>query len=65
MFLFLKKIKNNIDLEAYSSQEQKKHISVLTWKRGPDSNRRPSGYEPDKLPTVLPRNYNTIVSSFK
>ena len=26
------------------------------WLRGLDSNQRPSGYEPDKLPTAQPRN---------
>lgn len=28
---------------------------VATWLRGLDSNQRPSGYEPDELPTALPR----------
>ena len=27
----------------------------LLWLRGKDLNQRPSGYEPDELPTALPR----------
>lgn len=30
-------------------------VSVRSWKREPDSNRRPDGYEPSELPTALPR----------
>ena len=30
-------------------------FSRSTLKRGPDSNRGPSGYEPDELATALPR----------
>ena len=31
------------------------YISILNWLRGPDLNQRPSGYEPDELPTAPPR----------
>ena len=31
------------------------YISILNWLRGADLNHRPSGYEPDELPTALPR----------
>ncbi len=27
---------------------------LMTWLRGPDLNRRPSGYEPDELPLLHP-----------
>ena len=33
----------------------KNGLSALCWRSGRDLNRRPSGYEPDELPTVPPR----------
>src|SRR5680860_78883 len=36
-------------------------LSNLTWLRGPDLNRRPSGYEPDELPLLHPAMLNHIV----
>ena len=32
-----------------------KKLILFSWLRGHDSNVRPPGYEPDELPTALPR----------
>ncbi len=34
------------------------------WKRGPDLNRRPSGYGPDELPLLHPAEYDSSCCSF-
>ena len=44
---FLHKKKNHLALSCFKT--------VYNWLRGPDLNQRPSGYEPDELPTALPR----------
>ena len=36
------------------------YISELTWLRGMDLNHRPSGYEPDELPTAPPRDMKMV-----
>ena len=37
------------------------YISILNWLRGLDLNQRPSGYEPDELPTAPPRGKGLVV----
>ncbi len=39
----------------YSKEKRHRRVSFFFWLRGLDSNQRPPGYEPDELPTALPR----------
>ena len=44
--------------KLWKSRQHKKENHIcdsLRWLRGHDSNVRPPGYEPDELPTALPR----------
>ena len=41
-----------------------KKLILFSWLRGHDSNVRPPGYEPDELPTALPRDIVLQIYNF-
>ena len=41
-----------------------KKLILLVWLRGHDSNVRPPGYDPDELPTALPRDIVLQIYNF-
>ena len=67
--------RKSLILRAFSEQIQKQPPKIescfcikvypLLWLRGKDLNLRPPGYEPDELPTALPRVINIILYSVR
>ena len=58
------KIKDDASLKEEELVIKKEDIAnaclLKFWLRGQDSNLRPSGYEPDELPTAPPRDVNLV-----
>ena len=44
-----------IDISREKGTRSNIRCSLFLWLRGEDLNLRPPGYEPDELPTALPR----------
>ena len=54
-------LRSTICPRKYKKTADFNEISGESWLRGQDLNLRPPGYEPDELPTALPRDMNALI----